>query len=167
MQPSVGWVIEQLTALSFRSVLESQMSRPFQPHPQLHPVHAILLSFPIALFVTAFLCDVTYLNSAEIQWSNFSQWAITGALLFGAPVVAWAILIWLRSRRSGLQRRDAIYLVIVSVMWVLGLINAFKHSHDAWSSVGATGVLLSAICSVLALMAGWIGHSAAFSGEAK
>lgn len=143
------------------------MSRPFPTYPQLHPVHAILLSFPIALFVTAFLSDITYLNSAEIQWSNFAQWAITGALLLGAPVVAWAIWNWMRSRGSTYQRRNMVYLVTVSVMWVLGLINAFQHSHDAWGSVGATGVLLSAICALLALLAGWIGHSAAFSGETK
>lgn len=143
------------------------MSRPFQPYRSLHPAHAILLSFPIALFVTAFWSDVTYLNSAQVQWSNFSQWAITGALLFGAPVVAWAVWDWVRNRGSNNERRHAIYLVIVSVMWVLGLINAFQHSHDAWSSVGTAGVLLSAICSLLALMAGWLGHSAAFSGGAK
>ena len=143
------------------------MSRPLYPYPQLHPVHAILLSFPIALFVAAFLSDITYLNSAEIQWSNFSQWAITGALLFGAPIVAWAILDWVRNRRSGLGRHSAIYLGVVAAMWVLGLFNAFKHSHDAWSSVGATGLILSALCAILALIAGWIGHSAAFAGEAK
>lgn len=135
-------------------------------HLHLHPVHAILLSFPIALFMSALASDIAYLNSAEIQWSNLSQWAITGALLFGAPVVVWAILDWIRSRGSAFHRRGAIYLGLVAAMWVLGLINAFKHSHDAWSSVGTLGVLLSVICAVLALAAGWIGHSTAFARPA-
>ncbi len=52
-------------------------------------------------------------------------------------------------------------------MWLLGLINAFKHSQDAWSSVGTTGLLMSLICSGLAIAAGWIAHSALFAGEAK
>lgn len=132
-----------------------------------HPVHAILLSFPIALFVSALVSDITYLNSEEIQWSNLSQWAITGALLFGAPIVIWAVLDWLRSRRTALHRRVAIYLGIVATMWLLGLINAFKHSQDAWSSVETMGVLMSLICSALALAAGWIAHSAVFTGEAR
>ena len=143
------------------------MSPPPLLHHRLHPVHAILLAFPIALFFCAFLSDITYLNSEEVQWSNLSQWAITGALLFAAPVVVWAALIWFPSRGSALQRRNMIYLGLVAAMWVLGLINAFKHSQDAWSSVGATGVLLSAICSALALTAGWIAHSAAFEGASK
>lgn len=132
---------------------------PASARHHLHPIHAILLSFPIALFASALVSDITYLNSAEIQWSNLSQWAITGALLFGAPVVVWAVIDWLRGRGSPARSRWPIYLALVSVMWILGLINAFKHSQDAWSSVGTMGVLLSALCTVLALAAGWIGHS--------
>jgi uncharacterized membrane protein len=133
----------------------------------LHPLHAILLSFPIALFVAALLSDITYLNTAEIQWSNLSQWAIAGALLFGAPVVVWAVFGWLRSRNSLGYRRSTIYLGAVAAMWLLGLINAFKHSQDVWSSVGVTGVVLSLLCAALALLAGWIGHSTLFAGDVR
>lgn len=124
----------------------------------LHPLHAMLLSFPIALFTSALASDITYLNSAEIQWSNMSQWAITGALVSGAPVVIWAIWMRLRSERSAWQRRAGLYLVLVSVMWALGLINIFKHSQDGWSSVGLTGALLSFLCAALAIAAGWVGY---------
>lgn len=41
-----------------------------------HPLHAILLAFPIALFASALLSDIIYLKSAEMQWSNFSAWLI-------------------------------------------------------------------------------------------
>lgn len=44
--------------------------------PRLHPLHAILLAFPMALFSGALLSDITYLNSAEMQWSNFFAWLI-------------------------------------------------------------------------------------------
>jgi uncharacterized membrane protein len=37
------------------------------------PLHALLLAFPVALFASALLSDITYLKSAEIQWSNFSR----------------------------------------------------------------------------------------------
>ncbi|MFN3537755.1 MAG: DUF2231 domain-containing protein, partial [Brevundimonas sp.] len=43
----------------------------------LHPLHAILLAFPIALFSFAVATDIAYLNTAEMQWSNFSAWSIT------------------------------------------------------------------------------------------
>ena len=138
---------------------------PHAARPGLHPIHAILLSFPIALFASALASDIAYLNTAEIQWSNIAQWAITGALIFGAPVVIWAIVDSVRSPGHGIWHRPTLYFVLVAAMWALGLINAFKHSQDAWSSVGATGLILSILCTALALGAGWVAHATIMSGE--
>ncbi len=121
----------------------------------LHPLHAILLAFPIALFTGALLADVTYLNSAEMQWSNFAAWLITFALVFGGPVLLWSLLLLVRRRNRGAAR---FYFSFVAVAWVLGLVNAFQHSRDAWSSVGTGGLILSIISSIAVLAAAWIAH---------
>lgn len=126
-----------------------------------HPVHGLLLAFPVALFTTALLSDIAYLNTAEMQWSNFAAWAITGALVAGAPVLLWAALGFWRRRRNPARRHALAYFLLLLVMWGAGLINAFKHSQDAWSSVGTAGVALSIVAAVTALAAGWLG----FSGE--
>lgn len=128
--------------------------------PILHPLHAILLAFPIALFAGAMAADITYLNSAEMQWSNFAAWLIAGAVLFGGFVLVWAIVAFLRLRAAPGRGRALIYLALVAVMWIAGLFNAFQHSRDGWSSVGTAGLLLSILSTLLALAAGWIGHSA-------
>lgn len=141
------------------------MLAPNDAGPLLHPLHAILLAFPIALFAGAFAFDVTYLNTAEMQWSNFSSWLITGALVFGGMVVVWAIFGLIRSRRRGHAKRATLYAVLVVLMWIFGLINAFQHSRDAWSSVGVTGLILSVLSMALAFAAGWIGHSSHRRGE--
>ena len=133
---------------------------PIPARPWLHPLHALLLAFPIALFTAALAADIAYLRTAEIQWTNFASWAIAGALLFGAPVLLWAIVSLVRDRHSA-SRRASIYLALIAVMWLLGLVNAFKHAGDAWSSVGTIGLALSIVCTVLALAAGWTGLSAA------
>lgn len=132
---------------------------PVTVRPFLHPAHAVLLAFPMALFPTALANDVAYLNTAEMQWSNFAAWAITGALIFGAPVVLWALVDVIRRRGSAMGGRFGMYLLLLIVMWVAGLFNAFQHSRDAWSSVGAAGVLLSILSSVCALAAGCIVHT--------
>lgn len=123
-------------------------------------VHGILLAFPIALFTSALITDIAYLRTAQIQWSNFSAWLIAGALVGGGAVLAWSLIRLLLAWRTPARRGRAIYAAVVALMWGLGLINAFKHSQDAWSSVGAFGVGLSVICTLLALVAGAI----AFSG---
>ena len=131
----------------------------------LHPLHSILLAFPIALFAWAAIFDITYVNTAELQWSNFASWLIAGAELFGGVVLAWAVAAAVLGRRRGPFLWRLIYLAVVALMWVLGLFNAFHHSRDGWASVGATGVTLSILCALLALVAGWILHSGRISGE--
>jgi uncharacterized membrane protein len=123
-----------------------------------HAIHGILLSFPIALFTSALVSDVAYLRTAEIQWTNFSQWLIAGALVFGGVVLAWSLIRLLPHLRRPLPREPFIYPGVLALMWVLGLMNAFKHSQDAWSSVGAFGLILSILCTLLALAAGVIFH---------
>lgn len=138
---------------------------PSRAAPILVPIHAILLSFPIALFSTAAMADVTYLNTAEIQWTNFAQWAITGALVFGAPVVVLAIVGAIRRRKRASARAAFTYVGLTGGMWVLGLIDAFKHSQDAWSSVEFGGLFLSLSCAILAIAAGWMTFSTFVGGN--
>jgi uncharacterized membrane protein len=125
---------------------------------QLHPLHSMLLAFPLALFVCALISDIAYLRTAVIQWSNFSAWLITGALVFGGFAFAWAIVAAVFPRRTTRARARA-FLAAVGVMWIAGLINAFQHSHDGWPSVGALGLTLSILSSVFALVAAAIGYS--------
>ena len=48
---------------------------------------------------------------------------------------------------------------VLAAMWVLGLVNIFKHSQDGWSSVETFGLILSILCALLALAAGVIAFS--------
>lgn len=126
--------------------------------PMLHPVHAILLAFPLALFTGALVSDIAYLRTAQVQWSNFSSWMIAGALLIGAMVLAWALVGVLLARRADRLRALA-YALALALMWAAGLINAFQHSRDGWSSVGGLGLALSIVSTLAAFCAAAIGFS--------
>lgn len=125
-----------------------------------HPLHAILLGFPITLFSSALVTDIAYLRTAEIQWTNFSAWLITGALVFGGLVLAWALVSLVLGWRSEARRPRMVYAGVLAVMWLLGLVNAFKHSQDGWSSVQTFGLMLSILCTLLALVAGVLAFTA-------
>lgn len=121
-------------------------------------VHRLLLAFPTALFTSALVTDIAYLRTADLQWTNFSAWLICGALVFGGMVGALAIL-GLVFASSGQRRMRLIYLGLLAGAWILGLVNAFKHSQDGWSSVGGFGLLLSVLCTALILAAAFIVYS--------
>jgi uncharacterized membrane protein len=104
------------------------------------------------LFTIALFSDITYLRTAEVQWTNFSSWLIVGALLFGGIALAWSLILAIRWRAARL------YALLLALAWIAGLVNAFQHSRDAWSSVGTTGLILSILCAAFAIAASWLAH---------
>lgn len=121
------------------------------PLRSLHPLHAILLAFPLPLFLGALLSDVAYWKSFHVQWANYSSWLIAGGLLVGGFVVLWALIDAMRSGTAH-RRHVAIYLVVLLAMWVLGLVNALVHGKDAFA-IMPEALYLSTIVALLALIA--------------
>ncbi len=123
----------------------------------LHPLHAVLLAFPLTLFLGALLSDVAYWKTFHVQWANFSSWLIAGGLLVGGFALLWALIDLVRAGRAR-RRNAAIYFVVLLAMWVLGLVNAFVHGKDAFA-IMPEALYLSAIVTLLALVASWLGYS--------
>ena len=138
-------------------------STPRFPRP-LHPLHAILLAFPLPLFLGALISDLAYRASFHVQWANFSSWLIAGGLLVGGFAVLWALIDLIRSGAAW-RKRAAIYFLVLLAMWVLGFIDALVHSKDAFA-IMPEALYLSAIVAILALVASWIGYSGYHSREA-
>lgn len=132
-----------------------------------NPLHAILLAFPVALYPSALLTDITYLNTAEIQWTNFSSWLIAGADFFAGLVLAWALIGLVVGRARHAKGRRALYLIVVAAMFALGVLNAFQHARDGWHSVGTLGLALSVLCSILAFVAAFIAYGGSYSVEKR
>ena len=80
-----------------------------------NPIHAILLAFPVALYPAALLSDITYLNTAEIQWTNFSAWLLAAGELFAGLLLIGALVSLVRSR-SG---RATLYFLLVLALLLL------------------------------------------------
>jgi uncharacterized membrane protein len=131
----------------------------------LHPLHAILLAFPLPLFVGALLSDLAYRSSFHVQWANFSSWFIAGGLLVGAFAVLWALVNLFR-RGPARRGRLIVYFVVLLAMWGLGFVNALVHAKDAWATM-PEGLYLSAVTAFLALVAAWIGYSGFHAGGMK
>lgn len=134
------------------------MSSPVMANPAYRsppgPLHAVLLGGTVPLFLGALLSDAAYFNSHQIQWSNFASWLIAGGLLFCGLALLFALANLMRSQRKSGQPLS--YFLVLLATFVLGLINAFQHAKDAWA-VMPSGLVLSAIVTVLACAAAWLG----------
>ena len=124
------------------------------------PLHCGLITAGAILLITAFGTDYTYYTTALWQWANFSAWLITTGLIV-MLVAAVVLLIDFATGRA--RRLNAASSILIAAAASLSLINAFVHSRDAWSSVVPQGILLSAVSTILLLIAAARGWSIAMS----
>lgn len=122
----------------------------------IHPLHAVLLASALPLFLGGLLSDWAYGSTYQIQWSNFAAWLIAGAMVFTGLSLLWGLIdLVRRGRRRG---RTLVYFLVLLATFVLGLVNSFVHSRDAWGTM-PDGLILSVIVTLLAGVAVWIGFS--------
>lgn len=142
------------------------MTYPSQPSDvgAVHPLHAILLSFPLPLFTGALVGDLAYWKTHQIDWSNLAQWLNAGGLAVGALALLWAFVAAIRAPRAAGGKRW-LYVLALALALGAGLLNAFVHSKDAWAIMPAA-LWWSAISTVLALVASWLGFARPFAVEA-
>ena len=124
-----------------------------------HPLHPMLVPFPIVCFTGALATDLAYLASANIMWSNFSIWLITAGLVMGGLAAATGIIDYAGDRRVRRARPATPHMVINLGVFVIQIFNAFVHSRDGWTSVVPTGLTLSAVSVALLAVSAWLGGS--------
>jgi uncharacterized membrane protein len=112
------------------------------------------------LLIAAFGTDYIYYATALWQWANFSAWLITVGLIVMLVAVMLLLTDFAIERAHRLNTGS---FVVVTAAALLSLINAFVHSRDAWTSVVPQGILLSAVSTILLLIAGARGWSLAIS----
>lgn len=124
-----------------------------------HPIHPMLVPFPIACFTLTLLTDIAYWRSADLIWLHFSEWLLFAGLVFGA-LAAVAGAIDLFSHREIRARPPAWPHAIGNVVvMLLAIANSFVHARDGWTAVVPVGLVLSAVTVVLLLVTGWLGGS--------
>ena len=127
-----------------------------------HPIHPMLVPFPITCFVGAFVTDIAYLRTADMMWANFSVWLITMGLLMGALAAIAGLTDFFSSRRIRAMRTAWFHGAGNAIALVLSLFNVFVHSRDGYTSVVPTGIILSGLVVLILLVTGWLGGELVF-----
>jgi uncharacterized membrane protein len=123
-------------------------------------LHRSFIGAAGVLQIAAFCTDYTYYTTALWQWANFSAWLITAGLIVTLVAVILLLLDFATGRAGRLNTGS---FILVAAASLLSLVNAFVHSRDAWSSVVPQGILLSAVATILLVIAAARGWNLAMS----
>ena len=126
------------------------------------PLHPGFINAGGTLLIAAFATDLMYCKTSIWQWSNFSAWLITAGLILA--LLAMIVLV-IDFRIGRVNRLYPAGFCLVAAAALLSLLNVFVHSRDAWTSVAPEGIGLSAVVTILLLVAATRGWSVAGSTE--
>jgi uncharacterized membrane protein len=124
-----------------------------------HPMHPMLVPFPIACFVGAFVTDLAYWRTASYLWETFSVWLLTAGLVMAGFAVLAGLIDFVGNRRIRALRPAWPHALGNLVAILLSLVNAFVHSRDGYTAVVPTGLILSGVVVLILAVTGWLGWS--------
>ena len=125
-----------------------------------HPIHVMLVPFPIVCFTLTLFTDIAYWQSGgNIMWQNFSAWLLFAGLVFGVLAALAGAIDFLASRRVRAQRPAWPHAIGNVIALLLALANSFVHARDGWTAVVPWGLVLSAVTVALLLVTMWLGQA--------
>jgi uncharacterized membrane protein len=121
-----------------------------------HPVHQMLVVFPLGLLATAVLFDVVWLISEGATWPAIAYWVMAAGLIGAVVAAPFGFIDWLAiprgTRARAIGRLHGIGNMAVSLLY---LASWLLRSQEAPPSVVA--LLLSFLGATIALFTAWLG----------
>jgi len=123
-----------------------------------HPIHPMLIVFPLGLLATAVVFDVLYVSTGNRDLSTFSFWALIAGLVGGLSAAIFGLIDWLaipagtRAKRIGVWHGGG-NLVVVA-LFALSLVSRLGRSAYLPDAVP---VILGLAGAGVALFTAWLG----------
>jgi uncharacterized membrane protein len=123
-----------------------------------HPIHPMLIVFPLGLLATAVLFDILYVISGNADLATFSYYALIAGVVGGLLAAVFGLLDWLkipkdtRARRIGALHGSG--NVVVTGLFALSLL--MRWGNPAFLP-NTLPLILGLLGAVLALFTAWLG----------
>jgi uncharacterized membrane protein len=121
-----------------------------------HPIHPMLIPFPIVCFVGTLVTDIVYSRNLDAGWATASHWLLGIGLVMAALAAAAGLTDYLGDQRLR-SLSDALKHMLANVAAVvLEAVNLALRIHND-DFIASTGVWLSAVVVLILLYSGWKG----------
>jgi uncharacterized membrane protein len=122
-----------------------------------HPLHPMIVPFPMAFLVGAFAGDIAYWRTENPLWSSMSTWLIMAGLVMGmlAAVLGFIDFIGIKRVRRGLTGWT--HMIGNILVMAISLINLMHRLGDTEGGVLPLGLILSAVVVAILMVTGWLG----------
>ena len=127
-----------------------------------HPIHPMLVVYPIALLSLALPSDVAYWLLGDPFWARASLWLIAVGLGIGLLAAAVGTVDFMTMRRVRSHVSGWSHALAAVVLLALAAANLQLRWASPTEAVLPWGLLLSAAMALLVLVTGWLGGTLSF-----
>jgi uncharacterized membrane protein len=125
-----------------------------------HPIHPMLIPFPIVCFVLTFVADIIYIQNRSGGWATATHWLLGIGLGFAALAAVAGLTDFFGDKR--IQGVDAVKHMLANVTAVvLELVNLLLRLNNP-DFIASTGVYMSGIVVLILIYSGWKGGDLVF-----
>lgn len=130
-----------------------------------HPLHPMLVTFPIALLTCAAASDMAFIMFGDEFWARVSMWLLGTGTFMGMLAGTTGAIELLAV--GGIRRRAAAWnhFVMGTMLLAVGFTNWFWRLPDAVAAIVPLGIYLSCLGIVLVVATGWMGGKLVFEDE--
>jgi uncharacterized membrane protein len=122
-----------------------------------HPIHPMLIPFPVAFFVAGLVCDLVYWQTANAMWAVAAMWLIGAGIVMALVAALAGFTDFFGDPRIRALNDAWWHMGGNLVLVVLQLINWYNRYASGESFVLPWGLLLSVVAVLLLLFNGWRG----------
>ena len=122
-----------------------------------HPIHPMLIVFPIALFIFSLVCDVVYYaGSHNTFWKGVAFYAIAGGILGALLAAIPGFIDYLSIRDPRIKKIATTHMVLNLTVVALFIFNLGLR-YNAPPNTDMFAVILSVVSIVVMAVSGWLG----------
>ncbi|WP_087001704.1 DUF2231 domain-containing protein [Rhizobium sullae] len=122
-----------------------------------HPIHPMLIPFPVVFVVSTLFCDLAFWRSGSPFWPQAALWLLGGALVFGTLAALAGLTDFLGEKRIRALSDAWQHFIGNAIAIVLTLVNFYLRYQNGDPAVLPEGLLLSLIVVGIFLFTGWKG----------
>jgi uncharacterized membrane protein len=130
-----------------------------------HPIHPMLVPFPIAFLVATFVSDLIFWRTGNPGWATASLWLLGAALVMAALAALAGLTDFLGDARIRALRPAWHHMLGNIAAVLLSLVNWFLRYGAGEAAVLPTGILISFVVVLLLVYTGWKGGELVFRGR--
>jgi uncharacterized membrane protein len=122
-----------------------------------HPIHQMLIVFPLGLLATSLVFDIVYQATGNGRWADIAYVMIASGIIGGLVAAVFGLIDWLaipsgtRAKRIGALHGigNVVVVALFAISWLI------RRDHPTAPDTGA--LILSIAGVAIALVTGWLG----------